>query len=473
VVSRCGLVGKGGGGEGGVPDVRGSGIERPFSLVRWFAAVGLVCVALAAFGAGSMLTRFLTHYLLARDAEVSADYLGSIVRTGNYEAYFADGAPPAAREGLETFFRHIAELPDVVRANVYSVDGIVLWSNNPRLIGQRLGPNEELERAISGEIEITTGVVGEDAKTEHASFGIEARGLRFVENYLPIWDAKRNRVIGVVEFYRLPVSLFRAVDQGTYLVWGGAAVCAAFLYGALFWVVRRADRLIRHQRERLVEAETLATVGVFASAVAHGIRNPLAIIRSSAELAREEDEEEARRETLTDILRETDRLDSWIRDMLMSARGETTATGAVDVNALLQASAQSFAAAAERRRVRFLLRAQAVPPARAEAGPLARAIDNIVANAIEAMPEGGTLLIESRPAGLGKAIEIRVVDSGKGMSPEVAHRITRPFASTKPSGTGLGLALARRIVASYAGTLTLDTAEGRGTTVTIRLLAAA
>jgi signal transduction histidine kinase len=144
----------------------------------------------------------------------------------------------------------------------------------------------------------------------------------------------------------------------------------------------------------------------------------------------------------------------------------------VDVNALLRDSARCFAAAAERRRVRLSLRARAVPPARGEAGPLGRAIDTIVANAIEAMPEGGTLLIESGPACSGGAVEIRVVDSGRGMSPEVLRRIARPFASTKPCGTGLGLALARRIVAGCAGTLTLDSGEGRGTTVTIRLPAA-
>jgi two-component system sensor histidine kinase HydH len=214
-------------------------------------------------------------------------------------------------------------------------------------------------------------------------------------------------------------------------------------------------------------------VGVFASAVAHGIRNPLAIIRSSAELARDDEDEAARRETLTDILKETDRLDSWVRDLLMSARGEVTATGAVDVNALLQESARSFAATAEQRRVRLSLQARAVPPARGEAGPLGRAIDNIVANAIEAMSEGGILVIESAATRSGNAVEIRVVDSGKGMSPDTVRKVARPFFSTKPSGTGLGLALARRIVASYSGTLTLDTIEGHGTTVTIRLPAAA
>ena len=93
-------------------------------------------------------------------------------------------------------------------------------------------------------------------------------------------------------------------------------------------------RLIRSQSERLVEAETLATVGVFASAVAHGIRNPLAIIRSSAELAREEEDEALRRETLDSLLREADRLDGWVRDLLLSARGDAMVAGGAAVGAV-------------------------------------------------------------------------------------------------------------------------------------------
>jgi signal transduction histidine kinase len=445
--------------------------EESFSLVAWFALLGLVCVAVAAIASAVLLTRFIAHRMLEQDAQVAADFIESIVRAERSWADFATSSGTGLEQsGLAPFFNHVSELPDVVRANIYGADRRVLWSSDSRLAGQRLGPNPELEQALRGQILVASGVVGEAGKAEHVTLGVATRGRRFVEAYLPIWNERRTQVVGVVEIYKLPVLLFRTIDRGVRMVWVGALAVALFLYASLFWIVRRADRLMRIQRQRLVEAETLATVGAFASAVAHGIRNPLAIIRSSAELAQGERDETVREETLAELLRQADRLESWVRDLMLSARGEAVEAGAVDVAALITEAAQGFASAAEQRGVELSLRAGALPPARGERGPLARALENVIANAIEAMPDGGTLRIEggAAPASPG-AIEIRVADSGRGLPPDLARRVARPFFSTKPRGTGLGLALARRIVASYGGTLCFETVEGHGSTVTIRL----
>ncbi|GGC29912.1 hypothetical protein GCM10011504_05180 [Siccirubricoccus deserti] len=416
-----------------------------------------------------LLTHFLTRQMLQRDAEVSADFIQTMVAVGQSYEYFDHRAAPDARQGLEAFLNNVSQWPDVVRANVFAADGTVLWSSSARLIGRRAGTNPDLASALAGRVEVQSGVIGQGGKSEHATFGPEAKGLRFVEAYLPVWDAERRRVIGVAEIYRLPASLFRSIDAGVRMVWAGALASAVFLYLTLFWMMRRADRLLRIQREQLVEAETLATVGAFASAVAHGVRNPLAAMRSSAELALEEKDETVRRAMLADILREADRLGRWVRDLLLGARGEAMAPGAVDVNALLQESARSFTAIAEQHGIRLVLRVRPVPPARAEAGLLARAVDNIIANAIEGTPRGGEVMIESRAERAQGPVEIRIADNGKGMQAAAGRGIARPFHSTKPHGTGLGLVLARRIVASYAGSLLLESAEGRGTTVTIRL----
>ena len=447
--------------------------ERPFNLIRWFAVLGFLCIGFAAVGSAVLLTRFLASHMIQRDAEVSADFIGSIVLAERSWSYFEDQASPVSRLGMEEFFNHVSQLPDVVRANVYAADQTVLWSSNPPLIGHQLGPNKELVEALTGQIRVETGFIGQNAKSEHTTFGAEVGQSQFVEAYLPIWDAERLRVIGVVEIYKLPVSLFLTIGEGMRMVWIGAICTGLFLYISLFWFVRRADRLIRAQRESLIEAETLATIGAFAAAVAHGIRNPLAIMRSSAELAQDETHEPSRRETLNDLLREADRLDGWVRELLLGARGEAIAPGAVDVRSLLSESVRSFTSTASQQRIKLSLNSPPTPLARGEAGPLARAIDNIIANAIEAMPQGGELMIESALVKFGSVVEIRVADTGRGMSQDLARRVARPFYSTKPRGSGLGLALARRIVSSYSGTLTMATAEGQGTTVTIHLPAAA
>ncbi|TDH61857.1 hypothetical protein E2C06_15125 [Dankookia rubra] len=448
-------------------------VGQPFNLVRWFAGLGLLWVSVSAIGLASLLTSFLSAHMLQRDAEVSADFIRSEVIVKPAAEYFAGNASPAGTQQLEAFFGSIAQMPDVVRANVYSADGVILWSSTPALIGHRSTTNHELQRALAGGIAVEDGVISAGTKPEYASFGAEAQGNRYMEAYLPIWAEGSRRVMGVVEIYRVPSSLFRTIDQGVQMVWAATLASAGLLYATLFWMIRRADQLLRSQREQLIEAETLATVGTFASAVAHGVRNPLASMRSSAELAIGEQDPGIRREMLGDILREADRLEGWVRDLLLGARGEALAPGAVAVTALLEEAVRSFGALARQQDVRLILRAPPVPAVRAEAGPLGRAMDNIIANAIQAVARGGEVVIETAVDRTGSMVEIRVADTGPGLSPELVRRVSRPFYSTKPQGTGLGLALARRIVVSYGGTLVLDSVTGRGTTVTIRLRTAA
>ena len=112
------------------------------------------------------------------------------------------------------------------------------------------------------------------------------RGDGYVENYLPVYDEEAGvrRLVAVVELYRNQAVLFAAIRDGRRLVWAGSVAGGLFLFATLIWFVRRAERALREQQGRLVEAEALAIVGEVSAAVAHSIRNPLGSIRSTAEL---------------------------------------------------------------------------------------------------------------------------------------------------------------------------------------------
>lgn len=305
-------------------------------------------------------------------------------------------------------------------------------------------------------------------KNEHIALDAVAGRRRFMEAYLPVQDEARRRVIGVVEIYRLPDGLFHAIDKGVRRIWICASLGMALLYAALFWLAARAQSTLERQQQRLIENESLAAIGAVASAVAHGIRNPLASIRSSAELAAVEEPDRAQ-DCLADIQREADRMDNWVRDLLVQAKGEAILPQAVDVNLLLANAARSFGAQAERQGVRVAVETTEVPPVRANAGALGQAIDNLVANAIEAMQQGGELRLTTGVTSSGREVEIRVADSGNGIPEPLREGSGHLFFSTKPRGTGLGLVLTRRILDRYAGSLRLESTAGQGTTATIRL----
>jgi signal transduction histidine kinase len=434
---------------------------RRFDLLRWFALLSLLCVVVSGMGTAIFLSRFLSEQMLERDAEVSAEFLESIVRAERTWSWFSAHESEGSHPALESFFNHVAQLPGVVRANVFAADGAVLWSSNEALIGRRFEGNHELESALRGRIVVEAGTL---PKEEHVAL---ARETRFTEAYLPVWNEERAAVIGVVEIYRLPDALFRSIDAGVRLVWISAALSAALLYLALFWLAARARSLMVRQQQMLVEAEALAAVGAVASAVAHGIRNPLSSIRSSAELALIEDPARVPA-CLEDIQREADRVERWVRDLLLQARGEAVAPSAVDVNAILAESARTFATQAAQQGVRLLVETSAVRPVLADGGGLGQALDNLIANAVEAMPEGGVLELRTLMDPGGAHVCIAVTDTGAGLPVELAGQ-GRLFFSTKARGTGLGLVLTRRIIERHGGSLALERGAAGGTRVLLRL----
>jgi two-component system, NtrC family, sensor histidine kinase HydH len=442
-----------------------------FNLLRWFSLLSLLTILVTGTAMAAFLTRYLTDSMLRRDAEVTREFIESIVTAEDSFSSFEARQPNGTTDALDRFVRHLPTLPDVIGANLYAADQTVLWSSEKSIIGRRFDSNDELEEALQNEIVAESGVFTiQDGKPEHVWLTetfLRNIGERFVEAYLPIRDATGQRVVAVVEIYKLPKTLFRSIDNGVRLVWASAAIMGLVLYGSLFWIVRRANRIMHEQRERLVETETLSVIGEMAAAVAHSIRNPLASIRSAAELAHEE-EGSALQQCLQNITSQTDRLDGWIRELLAASRGGAVPVEKVDLNGVIKESLDGVASELQRRGITLTVNVIPLPPVRGTRAPLAHAIRSIIANAVEAMPQGGHLRVEGRPTGEGQ-VEIAIADTGVGMPAGVAQRAFKPLFTTKPNGVGLGLALSRRIVERHAGWIDLDSREGRGTRVVLNL----
>ena len=290
---------------------------------------------------------------------------------------------------------------------------------------------------------------------------------RFVEAYLPIRDQTGQRVVAVAEIYKTPHALFEAIDRGVRLVWTSAAVGGIALYVALFWVVRRADQIMREQRVRIVEAETMAAIGEMAASVAHSIRNPLASIRSAAELAQEE-EGDVLKQCLHNITDQSDRIDGWVRGLLTASRDSALPVEQLDLNAIISETLEGAATEMQRRGIEVAVHAGLLPCIRGTRLPLSHAVRSVVSNAVEAMPQGGKLCVVSRSTDEG-FVEIIFEDSGPGIPQRLTERAFSPLFTTKPNGLGLGLSLSRLIVERHAGRIALESAEGRGTRVVLSL----
>lgn len=443
------------------------GRTAPRRATRWFLGISLLIIAINSLVLAAALSSYLSERMLTRDSVVSMQFVNSIVRVQNAAEYFHGDTMNAKAPEIEEIFRHVAGLPDVLHANVYGADRSVLWSSNPTLIGKRFPDNDELERAFRGELAPQVETYERGRKMEHAYF---PEGItRFIEHYLPIWGVERD-VIGAVEVYKSPEQLLQSIRHAQNYVWIGSLIGAAVLYSGLILVTLYARRILRLQEARTVEAERLAVVGEMASAVAHGLRNPLAAIRSCAELVLDDDIPDESRRFVEDIIGQSDRLESWIRSFLIRTRvagDDEKPLAAVDE--VLRDCLNGFRPQMASRGIDADFEPEGAGPlVRVPASELAQIVNSVLANGIEAIERDGRILIE-RHANDDGTISVVIRDTGPGMPPDVLSSAFEPFATTKPSGLGIGLALVRRILERVGGTMELRNRDDRGAEVTLRL----
>jgi signal transduction histidine kinase len=225
-------------------------------------------------------------------------------------------------------------------------------------------------------------------------------------------------------------------------------------------------------QSQLVQSEKLASLGEMAAGVAHGLRNPLASLRASAQLVLRHPNSPAAGEQLQAIITEVDRLDRRINHLLTFSRPTPFRPTPEKLEPLLEAV---LPAVSERMRQQGVaLSAEfdaALPEVPVDPMRLEQVLLELIGNALDAMPEGGALRIAGLPLSReGRAgVEIAITDTGRGIPPETLREVGQPFFTTRPEGTGLGLATARRFVEQHGGRVDLESQVGVGTTARIWL----
>jgi len=231
---------------------------------------------------------------------------------------------------------------------------------------------------------------------------------------------------------------------------------------------------LQETRAHLADAERLAAIGELSAAVAHGLRNPLAGIRLATQLALEDVAGDAPvRENLSDVLAEVDKLEGHVRGILDFARPFEPRPEALDVAALVGSLADTLAPRLADAGVRLVVDVPAdLPPPWADRTHLGQALHELVANAIDAMPHGGEVTIAAARDGDAGRIALSVSDTGPGIPPEVRDRVFELFMTTKRTGTGVGLAVVRKILERHGGRVRLDAEVARGARFVLELPAA-
>jgi two-component system, NtrC family, sensor histidine kinase PilS len=228
---------------------------------------------------------------------------------------------------------------------------------------------------------------------------------------------------------------------------------------------------LREMEQAVARAERLAGIGRLAANIAHEIRNPLASISGSVEVLRRLPGADPETRNLVDIaVREVDRVNDLITNLLDFARPRGEERQRLDLGELVCDIAKIFEQERRAKDVQLQVHAQPGVLVEAASGQLHQVLWNLLRNAVEAMPSGGTIHVAAGLKSTPPAEAILMVrDTGVGIAAADLEHIFEPFFSRKPDGTGLGLATTARIVEDHKGSIDVKSKPGKGTTFTIRL----
>ena len=256
------------------------------SLAARFAFYSFLCIGIMTTTLWFVVSKYLTQQILEREWETTAQMLRADVRQLLIDYDFQATDRKSVGHKFEELLRHVTLMPDITRFKVYSPKGVVLWSDDKRLVGQSFADNEQLRVALEG------NVVADMTSLKKAENLFDQNPLgSAIEIYVPIF-AESKDLLGVIEIYKRPDILFRDIRQARLIVLLATLGGGVLLYISLFAIVRQAAKKIDEQQENLlkmqselVASQRMAAVGEIAAAVAHGIGNPLSSIRAAAQVA--------------------------------------------------------------------------------------------------------------------------------------------------------------------------------------------
>ena len=231
----------------------------------------------------------------------------------------------------------------------------------------------------------------------------------------------------------------------------------------------RAYKDLKESRDRLVRAEKLSAVGEVAANVAHEIRNPLVSIGGFARsLSREFTDGDKRREKVLIILEEVQRLERYLNDTLTFIRPKVPAFRPTDPNSLIRETFRMMDNEIESSRVRIIQELDSsIPKVELDHDQIRQVLLNLFRNAIEAMPDGGTLTVASHSE--DSFVTITVADTGMGVEQKNMEKLFTAFFTTKSTGSGLGLAISSQIINNHNGTIGLTSRKEMGTVFHVTL----
>jgi signal transduction histidine kinase len=459
---------------------------KPFKLVKYFTFTSLVVILLGAL-ALSMAIAHRTETVLLKKSE---DYALLMAENLNHQVFLQFIVPAAFQFGrviqlrdkilfyrLDKVVKNTLHSFSVETVNIYDTEeNVIFYSFDKGLLGRKGLGGIDYQQALEGK---SRSKLVRRGGFWGLLFGAPRESA--LRTYVPLRAEKplsniEGPILGVFEIVQDLSEDYQTITAFRHRI----ILISVLIMGTLFFVLRqlvkRGEKITEQRaqerlqlKEKLANAQRLASLGEMVAAISHEIRNPLGIISSTAELLKEKLARTDPEDQLADVVvQEANRLNGIVTDFLGFARPQEPNVMPCRIDDVLEKNLTFLSPEIDRNGYRVHKRfATDMPEIEADPGLLYQAFLNILINAMHAMPDGGDIYIEL--SARKHLITIVFTDEGPGIPDDILARIWEPFFTTRDKGSGLGLPIVRKIIEGHGGIIEVDNGPEKGTQVTVTL----
>ena len=463
---------------------------RPFRLVKFFSFTGLGLVLITTMVLSWVISNYAKKVMLDR----SESYSLLLAEHVNRQVFLQFVLPTVLRYGeialrnptqfkrLDTVIRNTTEGLKVDSVTIFdSEENIISYSTNAEEIGVKDAGGKEYERALNG---VNSSLLISTASLKNLLPGSDPISSKLM-TYIPFrrenpLSERTDDIMGVTKVVQDLSEDMEAVLRLQLTIISVSILIMGTLFFILTQIVTKADQINearslerRRLEEKLNQAERLASLGEMVASVSHEIKNPLGIVRSTAEILnkRLKDQAPGSKHLAEIIITETSRLDDIVREFLDFARPQIPQFTKALINDLIIKVEEFMQPEFNKYQIKVENNLDTnLKPINLDQNLLYRAFLNLFVNAVQAMPDGGAISVSSSLSEEEKKkIVIMIKDTGIGIPKEKMAMIFTPFYTDKTRGTGLGLAIAKNIIEQHYGSITVESEAGKGSTFIITL----
>ncbi len=458
---------------------------RPFQFVKFLSWSSLVLILASSLILSVFIANFARQTVISKNHEFAL----LLAENLNHQIYQRFTLPtvlgfgrielkqPVQYERLDQVISSTTHSFHVLEVSIYDIEGSVSYSTNADLVGQT-GLNDisvrkaveqgqysfKLQKKISNWMAMIRFSLEPDSIVLKTVYPLRAERMLGV---------REESIMGILEFTQDITADYESVIHFQWLIIIGSFTSSLILFFLLYMIILRTDKVLAlriTEKERLEKElhqnEKLASMGRMVASIAHEIRNPLGIIRSSSEIlygrAKKEGSPNAR--LLEAIFDESKRLSQTVNDFLDYARPKQPRMDQVDLVRVWREMFSFLGSEVEKKGIVLEKDFADQLVVSGDKDLIYRAFYNIFANALQATPKEGTIRIR---VANGKRPEVIVSDSGPGFEPSMLDKYPEPFYTTKDTGTGLGLAIAGNILKNHGADIILANNEQGGALVKV------